>query len=144
MEPLPIDAPVAHVSYYEADAYARWAGARLPTEAEWESFAREAPVAGGFLDRAALAPSPAPGGTGVWQLFGDTWEWTASAYLPYPRFRPQRGALGEYNSKFMSGQMVLRGGSCFSPREHLRATYRNFFAPTTRWQMSGIRLARDD
>jgi ergothioneine biosynthesis protein EgtB len=143
MQPLVVDAPVVHVSYYEADAYARWAEARLPTEAEWESVAREVPVAGVFVDGGALAPSPAPDGEGALQLFGDAWEWTASAYLPYPRFRPQRGALGEYNGKFMSGQMVLRGGSCFSPRDHLRATYRNFFAPATRWQVSGIRLARD-
>jgi ergothioneine biosynthesis protein EgtB len=143
LRPLAPEAPVVHVSYYEADAYARWADTRLPTEAEWECVAREVPVAGVFLDGGALAPSPAPDAGGVQQLFGDAWEWTASAYLPYPRFRPQRGALGEYNGKFMSGQMVLRGGSCFSPRDHLRASYRNFFAPATRWQMSGIRLARD-
>jgi ergothioneine biosynthesis protein EgtB len=143
LQPLALGAPVVHVSYYEADAYARWSDARLPTEAEWESVAREVPVAGVFLEGGALAPSPVSGTDGVKRLFGDAWEWTASAYLPYPRFRPQRGALGEYNGKFMSGQMVLRGGSCFSPRDHLRATYRNFFAPAARWQMSGIRLARD-
>jgi ergothioneine biosynthesis protein EgtB len=143
MRPLDGTAPVVHISYYEADAYARWAEARLPTEAEWESVASEAAVEGTFLDGGALAPAASPGGNGVLQLFGDAWEWTASAYLPYPRFRAGQGALGEYNGKFMSGQMVLRGGSCFSPREHLRATYRNFFPPAARWQASGVRLARD-
>ena len=143
LEPLDLDAPAAHVSYYEADAYARWAGARLPTEEEWESVARAVPVEGNFLDDGRLAPCAPPPGDGPHQLFGDAWEWTASAYLPYPRFRPLEGPLGEYNGKFMSGQMVLRGGSCFSPREHLRATYRNFFSPAARWQMTGIRLARD-
>jgi ergothioneine biosynthesis protein EgtB len=132
MGPLDPDAAVAHVSYYEADAYARWAGARLPTESEWESVATGARVDGVFLDGGGLAPERASTTAGVQQLFGDAWEWTASAYLPYPRFRPQRGALGEYNGKFMSGQMVLRGGSCFSPRDHLRATYRNFFPPGAR------------
>ncbi|HSY24609.1 MAG TPA: SUMF1/EgtB/PvdO family nonheme iron enzyme, partial [Polyangiaceae bacterium] len=145
------DAPVAHVSYFEADAYARWAGARLPTEQEWEVAAGPLPIEGnmirpGEVDRACLeprvAPSPSPRGA-LQQMFGDVWEWTSSAYSPYPRFRSLEGALGEYNGKFMSGQMTLRGGSCFSPRDHLRATYRNFFPPGARWQMTGIRLAHD-
>ena len=141
---LDLHAPVTHLSFYEADAYARWYGARLPTEEEWEVAASGLPVEGNFLENGVFAAVPAQGPPeGAAQFYGDAWEWTASAYLPYPRFRPLQGSLGEYNGKFMSGQMVLRGGSCFSPRDHLRATYRNFFPPRTRWQVSGVRLAKD-
>lgn len=134
--------PVCHLSLFEADAYARWAGARLPTEFEWEVASQGLPYHGNFVEAARFHPVPASD-TGLTQLFGDVWEWTRSQYAPYPGYAPAQGALGEYNGKFMCNQFVLRGGSCATPETHIRHTYRNFFPPDARWQFTGLRLARD-
>lgn len=141
---LDLDEPVCHVGYYEADAFARWAGARLPGEDEWETVARDCPPGGNMAESGSWHPrGPGPGSPAdlPLQMFGDVWEWTRSAYTPYPGYRPPAGPLGEYNSKFMCNQFVLRGGSCATPATHIRPTYRNFFPPSARWQFTGIRLA---
>jgi ergothioneine biosynthesis protein EgtB len=144
LQPVERAAPVAHVSYFEADAFARWVGKRLPTEFEWEVAAHGLPLTGNSLASRALRPLPAEAANGrPRQMFGDVWEWTQSAYLPYPGYRPPAGALGEYNGKFMVSQQVLRGGSCATPDGHTRATYRNFFYPHQRWQFMGLRLAEE-
>lgn len=144
LRPVVLDEPVCHVSYYEADAYARYVGARLPTEYEWESAGAQTTVEGNFVESGLLHPcAAADGREAAHQLYGDVWEWTSSAYTPYPGYAAVAGALGEYNGKFMCGQQVLRGGSCVTHASHIRPTYRNFFPPEARWQFSGIRLARD-
>lgn len=145
-QPLNQAEPVSHVSFYEADAYARWAGGRLPTEFEWEVAAATLPVQGNFAENSLFHPTALLPGTesasGIQQMFGDVWEWTQSGYQPYPGYQPAAGALGEYNGKFMCNQLVLRGGSCVTSLSHIRPTYRNFFPPSARWQFSGFRLAR--
>jgi ergothioneine biosynthesis protein EgtB len=142
LAPIDPHAPVTHVSHHEADAFARWAGARLPTEGEWEVVAATQPLTGRFVEHGRFHPG-GDAGTGLRQLVGDVWQWTSSAYLGYPGYRPAPGAIGEYNGKFMSDQWVLRGASCATPASHARWSYRNFFPSDARWQFSGIRLAQD-
>jgi ergothioneine biosynthesis protein EgtB len=143
LRPLDLHAPVSHISFYEAAAYAAWAGKRLASEAEWEIVARDLPVNGNLREHDYLQPLAAYENDKPVQFYGDTWEWTQSSYSPYPGYKPAAGALGEYNGKFMSSQMILRGGSCLTPTNHIRASYRNFFYPKDRWQVTGIRLAED-
>ncbi|MBW3597325.1 MAG: ergothioneine biosynthesis protein EgtB [Planctomycetes bacterium] len=150
LKPLNLEAPVCHLSYFEADAFARWSGARLPSEAEWEVaaqrvLAEDGEIRGNFAESGRLHPAPAQSSASnaPAQMFGDVWEWTSSPYSPYSGYRPPDGALGEYNGKFMCNQYVLRGGSCVTPESHIRETYRNFFPPEARWQLTGVRLARD-
>jgi ergothioneine biosynthesis protein EgtB len=143
LRPLCDAQPACHVSYFEADAFARWAGARLPTEAEWEHAAAREPVRGSFLESQQFHPAAKEAGVEPQQLYGELWQWTASPYTPYPGYQAPPGALGEYNGKFMCNQYVLRGGSCATPLDHIRPTYRNFFPPEARWQFSGIRLCGD-
>lgn len=142
LHPVEDAAPVCHVSHYEADAFASWSGKRLPTEPEWETAAASLPPHGNTLGSDLLRPAPAQG-QGLQQMFGDVWEWTQSPYVPYPGFKAAAGAVGEYNGKFMSNQIVMRGGCCATPDDHVRATYRNFFYPDTRWMFAGLRLAED-
>jgi ergothioneine biosynthesis protein EgtB len=141
--PIAADEPVCHVSFYEAAAYAKWAGKRLPGEAEWEHAAAGVPLRGHVAESGVLHPLPTPAQPGLQQMIGDAWEWTASPYVAYPRYREPAGAIGEYNGKFMANQMVLRGGAAVTPPDHVRITYRNFFPPDARWMFSGIRLAED-